>query len=47
LRYKRNSTIDDETLENMKRYYKIDSPAELLQFIKKKNGIIKGDFEEE
>ena len=30
----------------MKRYYKIDSPAELLQFIKK-NGIIKGDIEHE
>ena len=45
MRYKRNSTIDDE-LENMRRYYKIDSPAELLQFIKK-NGIIKGDIEQE
>ena len=38
MRYKRNST--------MKRYYKIDSPAELLQFIKK-NGVIKGDIEHE
>ena len=46
MRYQRNSTIDDETLENMKRYYKIDSPAEWLQFIKK-NGIIKGDIEHE
>ena len=44
MRYKRNSTIDDETLENMKRYYKIDNHKELLQYIKK-NGIIKGDIE--
>jgi hypothetical protein len=41
---KRNSSIDDETLENMRRYYKIDDHKELLQYIKK-NGIIKGDFE--
>jgi len=43
---KRNSTIDDETLENMKRYYKIDNHKELLQYIKK-NGIIKGDIEQD
>jgi hypothetical protein len=43
---KRNSSIDDETLENMRRYYKIDDHKELLQYIKK-NGIIKGDFEHE
>jgi len=41
MKYNRNSTIDDETLENMKRYYKIDSPAELLQFIKKKKALSK------
>jgi hypothetical protein len=46
VKQKRNSTIDDETLENMKRYYKIDNHKELLQYIKK-NGIIKGDFEPE
>jgi hypothetical protein len=46
VKQKRKSTIDDETLENMKRYYKIDSHKELLQYIKK-NGIIKGDFEPE
>ena len=44
MKQKRNSTIDDETLENMKRYYKIDNHKELLQYIKK-NGIIKGDIE--
>jgi hypothetical protein len=44
VKQKRNSTIDDETLENMKRYYKIDNHKELLQYIKK-NGIIKGDIE--
>jgi hypothetical protein len=43
---KRNSTIDDETLENMKRYYKIDNHKELLQYIKK-NGIIRGDIEQD
>jgi hypothetical protein len=43
---KRNSTIDDETLENMRRYYKIDNHKELLQYIKK-YGIIKGDLEHE
>ena len=44
MKQKRSSTIDDETLENMKRYYKIDNHKELLQYIKK-NGIIKGDIE--
>jgi hypothetical protein len=43
---KRNLSIDDETLENMRRYYKIDDHKDLLQYIKK-NGIIKGDFEHE
>ena len=46
MKRKRNSTIDDETLENMKRYYKIDNHKELLQYIKK-NGIIKGDIEQD
>ena len=46
MKQKRNSTIDDETLENMKRYYKIDNHKELLQYIKK-NGIIKGDIEQD
>jgi hypothetical protein len=30
----------------MKRYYKIDNHKELLQYIKK-NGIIKGDIEQD
>lgn len=46
MKQKRNPSIDDETLENMRRYYKIDDYKELLQYIKK-NGIIKGDFEHE
>ena len=46
MKQKRNSTIDDETLENMKRYYKIDNHKELLHYIKK-NGIIKGDIEQD
>ena len=33
VREKRNH-YDDETLERMKKYYKIYSPDELLQFIK-------------
>ncbi|HEX7818861.1 MAG TPA: hypothetical protein VF419_05740 [Nitrososphaeraceae archaeon] len=31
---KRNVHYDDETLEKMKRYYKIDDNEELLRFIK-------------
>jgi len=31
---KRYVHYDDETLEKMKRYYKIDDPDELLRFIK-------------
>lgn len=46
MKKKINPTIDDETLEYMKRYYKIDNHKELLQYIKK-NGIIKGDIEQE
>jgi hypothetical protein len=33
-RVKNNVHYDDETLENMKRYYKIDDNEELLRFIK-------------
>jgi hypothetical protein len=35
VKQKRNPSIDDETLENMRRYYKIDDHKELLQYIKK------------
>jgi hypothetical protein len=38
--------FDDETLENMKRYYQIESHDELLQYIKK-NRLIKGDSDRE
>lgn len=31
---KRHVHYDDETLEKMKRYYKIDNQDELLRFIK-------------
>jgi hypothetical protein len=41
---KKYSIIDDETLENMKKYCKIENRDELLCYIKK-NGIIKGDDE--
>ena len=33
-RVKRNVHYDDEILEKMKRYYKIDDNEELLRFIK-------------
>lgn len=33
-RVKRHVQYDDETLEKMKRYYKIDDNEELLRFIK-------------
>jgi hypothetical protein len=36
------SSIDDKTLENMKRYYKLENHDELLQFIKK-NKVLSGD----
>jgi len=32
---KKYSVIDDETLENMKRYYRIENHDELLQYMKK------------
>jgi hypothetical protein len=36
---KRETIYDDQTLENMKGYYKIDSYDELLKFIKR-NGLV-------
>lgn len=44
MRKKKYSGIDDKTLENMKRYYKLENHDELLQFIKK-NNILRGDDE--
>ena len=44
MRKKKYSGIDDKTLENMKRYYKLENPDELLQFIKK-NNILREDDE--
>ena len=41
---KKYSVIDDETLENMKRYYRIENHDELLRYMKK-NSILKGDNE--
>ena len=41
---KRRVHYDDETLEKMKRYYKIDNHEELLRFIKT-HGFRDYDFE--
>ena len=41
---KRRVHYDDETLEKMKRYYKIDNHDELLRFIKS-HGLKDYDFE--
>ena len=41
---KRYPHYDDETLEKMKRYYKIDNKDELLRFIKT-HGLRNYDFE--
>jgi len=41
---KRRVHYDDETLEKMKRYYKIDNHEELLRFIKT-HGLWDYDFE--
>lgn len=41
----REPTYDDETLENMKRYYRINNHDDLLKYIKK-NRLI-GSIEEE
>ena len=44
MKKRKHDIFDDETLENMKRYYKIESHDELLQYIKN-NRLIKGDNE--
>jgi hypothetical protein len=41
---KRNVHYDDETLEKMKKYYKIDDHDDLLRFIKT-HGLRNYDFE--
>lgn len=41
---KKYSFIDDETLENMKRYYRIENHDELLRYMRK-NSVLKGDNE--
>jgi len=43
-RVKRYPHYDVETLEKMKRYYKIDNQDELLRFIKT-HGLKNSDFE--
>ena len=45
VRHGREPTYDDETLENMKRYYRINNHEDLLRYIKK-NRLI-GNIEEE
>lgn len=39
-------TYDDETLENMKRYYRIDNHDDLLKYIKKNRLIVSNEGEE-
>ena len=39
---KKSRIYDDETLENMKKYYNIDDHTDLLKFIKL-NGIVNQD----
>ena len=34
---KRYSVIDDETLDSMKRYYKLENYEEILQYLKRNN----------
>jgi hypothetical protein len=45
-RVKKRVLYDDDTLEEMKRYYKIDNHDELLRFIKT-HGLKNDDSEEE
>ena len=45
-RVRKHVHYDDETLEKMKRYYKIDDHDELLRFIKT-HGLKNDDFEVE
>jgi hypothetical protein len=45
-RGKKESIYDDETLENMKRYYRIDNHDELLKYIKKNRLVGKNEGEE-
>jgi hypothetical protein len=45
-RHRKESTYDDETLENMKRYYRIDNHDELLKYIKKNRLVGKNEGEE-
>jgi hypothetical protein len=44
IKNKKYSVIDDKTLENMKRYYRIENHDELLQYMRK-NSVLKGDNE--
>ena len=44
--FKNARIYDDETLENMKKYYNIDDHTDLLKFIKL-NGIMDHDHDKE
>ena len=39
---KKYSVIDDETLDKMKDYYKLENHDEILQYLRK-NNVIRGD----
>jgi hypothetical protein len=39
---KKYSVIDDETLDKMKHYYKLENHDEILQYLRK-NNVIRGD----
>jgi hypothetical protein len=38
-----HTTYDDRTIENMKRYYRIDTDDELVKYIKKNVELDEGD----
>lgn len=46
MKKKRLPIYDDQTLENMKHYYKIENHDELLKYIKK-NGLAVGHKDDE
>ena len=37
MKKKKYSVIDDDTLDNMKRYYKLENYEEILQYLRRNN----------
>jgi hypothetical protein len=37
MKKKKYSVIDDDTLDNMKRYYKLENHEEILQYLRRNN----------